>query len=113
MIQLHLLENIIKEISTDELKKLPDNEAQLSRYFAFMSFAILATAAAGNHIKALGELKEKIVTSPYSDKIKSAKFKKVSVKSKITLFLMKNECYKAAFYFLNLCEKIKIILRRG
>lgn len=108
--QIYLVENVIKEISTEKLKKLIDFDEQLSRYSCFMCFAILASAAQGNHFECINELKYNINNSVHREKILSAQFEKISPKSKISVFLMKKNCYRTAFYFLNLCERIKKLI---
>lgn len=110
--QIYLIEDVIKEISTEALKCVVDFEEQLCRYSCFMCFAILASAAEGNYFKCIKELKENIINSLHNEKISRAEFAKISVKSRITIFLMKNNCYNTAFYFLNLCKLIKNILKR-
>jgi hypothetical protein len=64
-------------------------------------------AAAGNHSKSVKAIKESIMNSLQGEKIPHAEFEHISLKSRITIFLMKKNYYKAAFYFLRLCELIK------
>ena len=111
--QLYLIEDVINEISTEELRNLSDFEEQLCRYSCFMCFAILASAAEGNHFKSIKAIKENIINSLHGEKIKCAEFENISLKSRISIFLMKKKCYKTAFYFLNLCKLIKTILMKG
>jgi len=111
--QIYLVEDVINEISTEELKKIADFEEQLCRYSCFMCFAILALAAEGNHNKSIKELEKNITNSVHSKKIPCAKFEKISIKSRIAIFFMKKKCYKIAFYFLNFAGKIKRILKKG
>lgn len=93
---------------------LPDGfERQIERYSAFMCFAIIALAAEGNHRKYIKEIKELINNSVHKQKIKKAKFKNITVKSKISMFLMKKGLIGMAFYFLNMCKKIKKVLKKG
>jgi len=111
--QIYLIEDVINEISTEELKNIIDFEEQLCRYSCFMCFAILASAAEGNCFKSIKEIKENITNSLHSKKIQRAEFENISFKSRISIFLMKKNCYRTAFYFLNLCKQIKTILRKG
>ena len=111
--QIYLIEDVINEISTEELKKVIDFKEQLCRYSCFMCFAILAAAAEGNHFKSINELKRNIINSQHNDKISCADFERISLKSRISIFLMKKNCYKTAFYFLNLCKFIKSVLKKG
>ena len=105
--QIHLIENVIKEICAANTEKIPDFEEQLNRYSCFMCFAILAAAAEGNHFNKIKEIKKLILRSTHADKIARANFQSISPKSRIAILLMKKRCYRLAFYFLNLCKLIK------
>jgi glycosyltransferase involved in cell wall biosynthesis len=111
--QIDRITDVINEITTEELKRLPDIEEQLCRYSTFMCFAILASAAEGNYFKSIKEIKRKIMGSQHAEKIQRATFKNISIKSKISIFLMKKKAYTMAFYFLNFCKNAKKILKRG
>ncbi len=111
--QICLVEDIIHEIYKMDMKKVVDFEEQLCRYSTFMCFTILAAAAEGNHFKSVDALKRNIINSLHNEKIPHALFEKISVKSRITIFLMQKKCYKSAFYFLNLCKRIKMVLQKG
>ena len=111
--QIYLVEAVIKEISKNDTAKVVDYNEQLCRYACFMCFAILASAAEGNHFESIKAIKNNIKNSVHHEKIKCAKFDKISLKSKISIFLMKNNCYKAAFGFLNFCKIIKTVLKKG
>ncbi len=90
-----------------------DFESQIARYSAFMCFAIIALAAEGNCFKHAKEIKELINNSIHKEKIKKAKFKNITMKSKISMFLMKRGLITTTFYFLNLCKNIKKVLKKG
>ena len=111
--QIFLIENVIKEISKNNVEIIKDFDAQLCRYSAFMCFAILAAAAEGNHFKYASILKNNILNSVHNKKIFLAEFENISAKSKIAIFLMKKKCFKLTFYFLNICKNFKRILRKG
>ncbi len=111
--QIYLIEDVINEIIKNDIERIPDYENQLCRYSCFMCFAILASAAEGNYFRSIGAIKENIKNSLHGEKIKCAKFEKISLKSKISIFLMKKNCYNTAFCFLNLCKNIKKVLRKG
>ena len=111
--QIYLVEDVINEISKNDVEKLADFNAQICRYSCFMCFAILASAAEGNHFKSIKTIKENIKKSLHNEKIQRAEFENISLKSKISIFLMKKKCYKTAFYFLNLCKNIKRIIKKG
>lgn len=110
--QIYLIEDVINEISKGNMEKVVDFEEQLCRYSCFMCFTILASAAEGNHFKCIKEIKENITNSLHDPQIQSAQFKDITLKSKISIFLMKKKYYTLAFYFLNLCKNIKKILKR-
>lgn len=111
--QIYRVEDVINELNKNDTSKLADYNEQLCRYSAFMCFAILASAAEGNHFKSIKAIKESILGSLHGEKIQAAKFDNITVKSKISIFLMKKKCYKLAFCFLNLCKNIKKALRKG
>jgi len=111
--QIFLIEDVINEIRKNSIENVADFEEQLSRYSCFMCFTILASAAEGNYFKSIKEIKENILNSIHNEKIISAEFEKISIKSKITILLMKKKWYKTAFYFLNLCKNIRKILKKG
>lgn len=111
--QIKLIENVINEISKNDTSKIADFDKQLCRYSCFMCFAILASAAEGNHFKSLKTIKSNILDSVHSEKIRCAEFERISVKSRISIFFMKKKCYRCAFYFLNFCKYIKKVLKKG
>lgn len=111
--QIQLVENVINEVSKNNTDKIADFDAQLCRYSCFMCFAILASAAEGNHFKSIKALEENILNSIHNEKIIRAKFENISLKSRVSIFFMKKKCYKTAFCFLNMCKNIKKILKKG
>lgn len=111
--QIFLVENVINEIGKNDFTVIPDFEEQICRYSCFMCFAILASAAEGNHFKSIKPLKENIKNSIHGEKISKVRFESISRKSKITVFLMQKKCYRTAFYFLNMCKNIKRVLKKG
>ena len=110
--QICLIEDVINEIRKNDTQKVTDFEGQLCRYSCFMCFAILAAAAEGNHFESIKEIESNIKNSMHGDMIARAEFENISFKSRITVFLMKKKCYKAAFCFLNLCKNIKMALKK-
>ena len=84
-------------------------EQQLSRYSCFLCFAILAAAAEGGYFGSIKDIKQVMLSSLHREEIKKADFENITFKSRITLFLMKKEQIRLAFYFLYLCKKIKDI----
>ncbi len=94
------------------IEKPKDFDEQISRYSCFMCFAILAAAAEGNYFSAIKKLKELILESLHREEIKKAHFEKITLKSRIAIFLMKKQRLGLAFYFLYFCKELKRI-RRG
>jgi len=111
--QIHLIEDVINEISKNNTEKVPDFAEQVCRYSCFMCFAILAAAAEGNYFRSINTIKENIINSIHGEKIRCAKFESISFKSRISVFLMKKRHYRTAFYFLNFCKNIKKVLGKG
>lgn len=111
--QINLIEDVINEIIKNDTDKVADFEKQLCRYSCFMCFAILASAAEGGYFKSINAIKENIKNSLHAEKILCAKFENISIKSRISIFLMNKNCYAAAFYFLNFCKQIKTFLKKG
>ena len=95
-----------------DVKKPTDFEEQISRYACFMCFAILAAAAEGGHFDSIGKLKELIV-SLHNEEIQKAHFENITLKSRITIALMKKQKIRLAFYFLHFCKVLKGIRKGG
>ena len=111
--QIFKLEKIINYINDIKQTKPDDFSEQLCRYSAFMTFAIFAQAAEEGRFESLDTVKNNIVNSVNMSKIQNAQFDKITIKSRIGISLMKNKHFKTAFYFLNVCKKIKKILNKG
>ena len=95
------------------INKPQDFEAQISRYSFFMCFAILVSAAEGRHFKSIGEIKRLILGSLHKEEIEKAHFANITVKTRISAFLMKRQMIRTAFYFLFLCGQIKRLRKGG
>lgn len=111
--QIFLIQDVINEISKNDTSSITDFEEQLCRYSCFMCFTVLASASEGGYFKSIKAIKRNVLNSVHYEKILAAKFENISVKSKITIFLMKKKCYRTAAYFLYFCKIIKTILGRG
>ena len=110
--QITQIADVIVGLREMDVKKPSGFDAQIARYSCFMCFAILAAAAEGGHFGALGELKRLILGSLHKDEIRKAHFTSVTVKTRISVFLIKCHMIRSAFYFLFLCKQIKN-LRKG
>ena len=102
--------NILPSLAANKLK---DFDEQIARYSCFMCFAILAAAAEGGHINYINEIKNLILETANKDLVKKATFEKITIKTKIGVFLMKKEHIKTAFYFLYFVGKLKSIIKKG
>jgi len=111
--QIYQIQDVINEVSGHVAKMGADFDAQLSRYSCFMCFAILAAAAEGNHFESINEIKQNIKNSVHASMIKKAEFQNITLKSRISIFLMKKGLIGAAFYFLNFCKRIRNLLKKG
>ena len=111
--QIFQIDDVINEVNKLNFEKVSDIDNQIFRYSFFMCFAILASAASGGHFKSIKTLKSNILKSNHISRIKNAKLKKISIKSRVGLFLMKINCIIITFYFLYVCELIKKILKKG
>lgn len=107
--QITQIADVITGLRNLDVEKPSDFDEQISRYSCFLCFAILASAAKGNHFSEVKKVKEIIKNSLHNDEIKKAKFENITIKSKITIFLMKKGWYGLAFYFLYICKQIKHI----
>ena len=59
--QIYLIQDVINEVSKNDFSKVLDFEEQICRYSTFMCFAILASAAEGNHLKSINDIKHNII----------------------------------------------------
>lgn len=107
--QITQIADVVISLRNLELEKPDDFEDQLSRYSCFLCFAILAAAAEGNHFKSIKKISELIKNSIHKTEIQKAYFENITIKSRITIFLMKKQQIRLAFYFLNICKQIKRI----
>jgi glycosyltransferase involved in cell wall biosynthesis len=111
--QLRDLSLVIDGLNNISLEKPEDFDEQIARYSCFMCFAILAAAAEGGHFDYLNEIKDLILNSNNKNLIKKAQFEEVTIKTKISIALMKREHIKTVFYLLYFAGKIKSILKKG
>ena len=109
--QLNQLEIVIDTLKNMAIIKPEDFESQIARYCAYMCFAILAAAAEGNHFKSLKKIEECILDSTLITQLQEAEFQNITIKSKISVFLIKRKRIRTAFLFLNLCKRIKGFLK--
>ena len=96
-----------------DIKKPEYFDEQIARYSCFMCFAILAMAAEGGHFSSISELKKLILCSLHKEEIKKASFENITIKSRISIWLMKKQKIRLAFYFLFLCKQIKKMRNGG
>lgn len=111
--QIDLVGYVISFLQGIDKNKPLDFNDQICRYSFFMCFAILASGAEGNHFKCIKDLKSRILNSAHIDHISTASFNSITLKSRVSLFLMKKRHIRTVFYFLNLCKRIKRFIKRG
>lgn len=107
--QLNVIVSNLKEL---DVSKIADFKEQFSRYYCFMCFALLASAAQGSAFEKLGEIEDIILKSEFADELTKAEFEGVSLKSSICVFLLKRKQIKLSFYFLYICKELKRFLKR-
>ena len=105
--QISQIAEAVTYLRNIDVKKPTYFEDLLSRYSCFLCFAILAAAAEGGYFGEIESIKRAILGSLHREEIKKAHFENITVKSKISIFLLKKEQIRLAFYFLYLCKKIK------
>ena len=110
--QITQIADVIVGLRALKMNTPKDFEAQIARYSCFLCFAILASAAEGGHFKSLGEIKRLILNSLHKEEIKKAYFSNITIKTRVSVFLMKHQMIRPAFYFLFLCGQIKC-LKKG
>ena len=111
--QVNQVENVVLDLRKIKENKPDDFDEQISRYSCFLCFVILASAAEGDHFRVIKTLKTMIRNSLHMEEIKKARFGKVTIKSRIAIFLMKRQWFTLAFYFLNFCKNIKRMRKDG
>ena len=110
--QITQIADVITGLRKLNIKKPVDFEEQIARYSCFMCFAILAAAEEGNYFDSVEKIKMLIENSLHKEEILKADFKNITFKSRVSICLMKKQKIRLAFYFLNLCKKVKSI-RKG
>lgn len=111
--QMRQFDLLVKCLKKLDISAIGDYEEQFSRYCCFMCFALLASAAEGNAIEMLEDLKAVILNSDFVDELSKADFEGISFKSIIAIFLLKRKKIKLSFYFLYFCKVIKNVLKKG
>ncbi|MBO5408376.1 MAG: glycosyltransferase family 2 protein [Clostridia bacterium] len=111
--QVEKVWQILEHLTNLNIAKPSDFSMQLCRYYFFMCFAILAAAAEGNHFECIGELTEKIVAHKNFSYLKQAHFSHLTAKTRIGLYLIRKKQIRVLFYFLNICKRLKSIVKRG
>lgn len=110
--QLKKVDDIVDVLHSLNSGAVKDFSEQMSRYYAFMCFAIIAAAAEHKCFSDLKEIKSNLITSSHRTELKKAKFGDISAKSRISIWLIKKNLTGAAFYFLYICGVLKNIIRR-
>lgn len=80
---------------------------QIDRYTIFITFVILNIAVRAKRHDAIPEIAKKVYEYNFIDRFKRAKFGKITLKTKISYFLMKRGNFKLTYNFLKMCNFIK------
>lgn len=110
--QMQQLDVLVRNLRQRDISALKDSKEQFSRYCCFMCFALLASAAEGNAFEIIEEIKNIILNSDFADELPKAEFEGISIKSRISIFLLKRKQIKLSFYFLYICNEIKRIIKK-
>ena len=98
--QISQVADVVTGLYNLDVEKPNGFDEQISRYSCFLCFAILASAAEGNHFGSIKKIKDAILNSLHKEEIKKAHFENITIKSHITIALMKKQKIRLAFYFL-------------
>lgn len=108
--QLALGVEALQNISSPDL---PDFQEQVLRYGCFLSFVLLVSAAHSGAADKLPQIRKALAEPVLRNAIERASFGKLTIKTRISIFLMRRGHIGTAYWFLRLCEKIKNILSKG
>ena len=105
----HILQiaKVVKYLKSLKIPEPHDFEKQIARYSCFMCFVTLAAAAENGRPEAINDLKRYISESVNRDEILKAEFGRITLKSRITVALIKKNRFRAAFRFLHFCKILK------
>lgn len=84
-----------------------DFDRQTERYGAFMCFAFLNDAAGGGCFNCLKEIREQTRRPILLECLQHAEFEKISLKTRITFFLLRRKRILPAYCLLSLCRRMK------
>lgn len=111
--QMKQFDVLVRSLRQIDISKIKDYKGQFSRYCCFMCFSLLASAAEGNAFEKIEELKDIILNSDFVDEFENVEFEEISLKSRISIFLLQRKQIKLLFYFLYICKVIKNVLKKG
>lgn len=108
--QLLRLEKLVSALKARNVPK--DYNMQISRYYCYMCFVILAAAAENGHCRTLGDMKKRITGSRHAAELEKAEFSDITFKSRVAVSLIKKKRIYTAYCFLYLCGLVKRIVGR-
>lgn len=111
--QISQLNVVVSNLKTLDVSRITDFKEQFSRYYCFMCFALLASAAQSSAFGKIGEIEDIILKSEFADELTKAEFEGISLKSRISIFLLKRKQIRLSFYFLYICNRIKRIIKKA
>lgn len=93
----------LREVQSEAPADFP---AAVDRYGAFLTFVLLATAAAGHDRTAIRALQSHR-NGPLKAALKKARFAGITPKSRVAVYLLRHGCFTGAYLFLRLCSRLK------
>ena len=97
----------LEQLSAQESDLPEDFDRQIERYGAFMCFVTMVHAADDGCRRYLGEIRRQMRRPRLRACMRRARFGAITVKSRITLMLLRANLISPAYWFLRLCRWIK------
>lgn len=105
--QIELVLEELEQLSAQESNLPEDFDRQIERYGAFMCFVTMVHAADDGCRRYLGEIRRQMRRPRLRACMRRARFGAITVKSRITLMLLRANLISPAYWFLRLCRWIK------
>ena len=105
--QIELVLEELEQLSAQESDLPEDFDRQIERYGAFMCFVTMVHAADDGCRRYLGEIRRQMRRPRLRACMRRARFGAITVKSRITLMLLRANLISPAYWFLRLCRWIK------
>ena len=105
--QIELVLEELEQLNAQESDLPEDFDRQIERYGAFMCFVTMVHAADDGCRRYLGEIRRQMRRPRLRACMRRARFGAITVKSRITLMLLRANLISPAYWFLRLCRWIK------